>query len=77
MDIIKIKNKDMSYLKEKEKGSSTRLIFVFGSFWAMALCTLFAFKDVEPLTILAVFSGLEGTLIGLKLGQKHQEGKVV
>jgi len=65
----------MSYLqdKDKEKGSSMRLIFVFGSFWTMGLCTLFAFKEVEPLTILAVFSGLIGTLGGLKLGQKQQE----
>lgn len=63
----------MSYLKEKNQNSSMRLIFVFGSFWAMALSTYFAIANVDPLTILAVYTGLQGTLGGLKLGQKQQE----
>ncbi len=57
--------------------SSTRMIFVFGSFWNILLSTYFAFKGVEPTAILAFFAGIEGTLTGLKLGQKYIEKKQI
>ena len=67
----------MSYLKEDtEKGSSTRLIFVIGSFWAMAITTYLAIgRTIDPPVLLAFYAGVQGTLIGLKLGQKQQEVK--
>lgn len=66
----------MSYLKEGENGSSTRLIFVIGSFWAMALTSYLAIgRTIDPAVLLAFYAGIQGTLIGLKLGQKQQEIK--
>ncbi len=55
--------------------SATRLIFVIGSFWNMILCSYLAIKQIAPGTIIAVFSGVEGVLAGLKLGQKAMELK--
>lgn len=55
--------------------SANRLIFVFGSFWNILLSTYFALKGIEPSVILAFFAGIEGTLTGLKLGQKYMEKK--
>lgn len=55
--------------------SSTRLIFVIGSIWAMAMSTYFAIHGTEPAVILAFFAGTEGSLTGLKLGQKIMENK--
>jgi len=63
----------MSFLKEKSEKSSTRLVFVVGSFWAMAITTYLAFESISPAVLLAFYSGIQGTLIGLKLGQKQQE----
>ena len=63
---------------EEEEGvkSSTRLIFIIGSFWAMLLCSYLAWRGVEWPGILALFSGLAGTLGGIKLGQTSMEKKV-
>lgn len=66
----------MTYLNEQNKKSSTRLIFVIGSFWNMAMTTyLGVVLKCEPGLLLAFFSGIEAVLIGLKLGQKGQEVK--
>lgn len=65
------------FLEEKEGvKSSARLIFVSGSYWNMALCTFLAITGAEPTMIIAVFSAIEGVLIGIKLGQKNMENKV-
>lgn len=55
--------------------SSTRLIFVIGSVWNMALCTYLVFNGIEAGALVATFSALEGVFVGLKLGQKPMEGK--
>jgi len=55
--------------------SSTRLIFVIGSVWNMALCTYLVFDGIEAGALVATFSALEGVFVGLKLGQKPMEGK--
>ena len=56
--------------------SSTRLVFVIGSFWAMILCSYLAiFCGLAWTGILALFSGLVGTLGGIKLGQSGIESK--
>lgn len=57
------------------QNSATRLIFVIGSIWAMGMSVYFAFNGTEPATILAFFAGAEGSMAGLKLGQKVMEGK--
>ena len=44
-----------------------------GSFWAMVLCSYLAWKGVEWPGILALFSGLAGTVGGIKLGQTNME----
>ena len=59
---------------EGEK-SVTRVIFFVGSLWVMGICTYLATLKVDPVQILALFSGVEGCLIGLKLGQKAMEPK--
>jgi len=59
---------------EGEK-SSARLIFVIGSFWNMLLCSFLAYTETEPATVIAVFSAIEGVLLGIKLGQKQMEIK--
>jgi len=56
--------------------SSTRLMFVIGLLWAMALTTFGAIVlKWEPGSIIAVYSALSGISVGLKLGQKPMEGK--
>jgi hypothetical protein len=64
----------VGFLQEKPGVSSiNRMIFMAGSFWNMLLCSWFAIKNVDPALVLAVYSGVQGTLIGLKLGQKSME----
>ena len=68
----------MTFFNEEGKNSSTRLIFVIGSFWAMAITTYLAVsQQVAPPVLLAFYSGVQGTLIGLKLGQKQQEANLI
>lgn len=55
--------------------SSTRLIFVIGSIWNMALCSYLVFEGIEAGALVATFSAIEGVFVGLKLGQKPMEGK--
>ena len=55
--------------------SSTRLIFVIGSIWNMTLCSYLAFNGADIPGLIALFSAVEGVLIGLKLGQKPMEEK--
>ncbi len=69
-------DKESGYLKEIDgRFSSTRLIFVIGSAWNMALCSYLVFKGIEAGALVATFSAIEGVLVGLKLGQKPMEGK--
>jgi hypothetical protein len=66
----------VGFLQEKEGvNSSARLIFVFGSFWNMLLCSYLAITKVDPAVVIAVFSAIEGVLLGIKLGQKQMEKK--
>jgi len=66
----------MGYLQETNgSDSSARLIFVIGSIWNMVLCSYLAFTGVDIPLLIALFSAIEGVLIGLKLGQKPMEQK--
>ena len=59
-----------------ENKSSNRLIFIVGSSWVMCLVSFLAYKGgTDWAGLLAVFSGMIGTLGGLKLGQKAMENK--
>jgi len=67
----------IGFLQEEEGVFSVnRLIFMVGSFWTMALVTYFALTGSSTGEVLAVFAGMQGTLIGLKLGQKAMETKL-
>jgi len=67
----------MGYLKEDNgRDSSTRLIFVIGSIWVMAICSyLVIANEISTGALMATFGSLMGVLIGLKLGQKPMEQK--
>jgi hypothetical protein len=53
--------------------SMTRVVFLLGSIWAMALTTFLAITGTEPGILIAVFGSLQGTYVALKLGQKPME----
>lgn len=55
--------------------SSTRLIFIIGSFWNLVISTVLILTGKEPVTVLAFFSGIQGVLAGTKIVQKAQENK--
>lgn len=66
----------IKFLTDESGGfSSTRLIFVVGSIWNMALCTYLVLDGIEAGALVATFSALEGVFVGLKLGQKPMEKK--
>ena len=68
--------KDLGFLNEDNgQRSMTRIIFFIGSIWAMALTTFLAVTGTEPGILIAVFGSLQGTYVGLKLGQKPMEEK--
>ncbi len=68
--------KEAGYLREADgRLSSSRLIFVIGSIWNMALCTYLVFHGIEAGALVATFSALQGVFVGLKLGQKPMESK--
>ena len=68
--------KKIKFFTDENGGfSSTRLIFVLGSVWNMALCTYLVFDGIEAGALVATFSALEGVFVGLKLGQKPMERK--
>lgn len=67
-------DKGIGFLKGSDGGnSSTRLIFVIGSIWNMALCTYLVFDGIQAGALVATFSAIEGVFVGLKLGQKPME----
>jgi len=67
-------NNQKRFLTGNDGGfSSTRLIFVIGSAWNMALCTYLVFTGIEAGALVATFSALQGVFVGLKLGQKPME----
>jgi hypothetical protein len=56
--------------------SSTRVMFVIGLVWSMALTTAGSFiLKWTPGEIIAVFSALSGVFVALKLVQKPMENK--
>jgi hypothetical protein len=66
--------KDLGFLNENNgQRSMTRVVFLVGSVWAMALTTFLAVTGTEPGILIAVFGSLQGTYVGLKLGQKPME----
>jgi hypothetical protein len=66
----------IGFFQEKAgENSATRLIFVIGSIWAMGMSVYFAVHGTDPAVILAFFAGTEGSMAGLKLGQKAMEKK--
>ena len=68
--------KTTGFLSSSDGGrSSTRLVFVVGSGWNMALCSFMAIQGTGEAGLIALFSAIQGVLIGLKLGQKPMEGK--
>ena len=70
----------MKHFKEDSgKDSSNRVIFVIGSLWNMAMSTILVLRvpTIDPLIVMAFFSGMEAVLIGLKLGQKPMEEKTL
>ena len=70
--------KQIGFLRETNGGySSTRLVFIIGSIWNMALCSYLAFNGADIPGLIALFSAIEGVLIGLKLGQKPMENKEI
>jgi len=57
--------------------SANRLIFLIGSFWNMLLTTFVIIHNHADLVIaLAFWSGIQGVLVGQKLGQKAMEGEI-
>lgn len=73
-----MENGKIGFLQEAaNKNSANRLIFVVGSFWNMALTTAlaFAFEGVTIPLLLALFTGIESTLVALKVVQKPNENK--
>lgn len=74
--IIKILAKLAEFLQDNNKQfSAMRLIFLLGMSWAMGFTTAWAFGHpaTSAAEIIALFSGLSGTFIVLKLGQKPME----
>jgi len=65
----------MGFLKEASgEYSATRLIFMIGSLWSMAICTFLSVSaEMTPGELIATFAALEGVFVGLKLGQKPME----
>ena len=60
--------------------SANRLIFIIGSIWNFAIITFLAIKLLPEAKIsvgdlIALFSAIQGILVGLKLGQKAMEPK--
>jgi len=69
-------NTNVGFLREESGGfSSTRLIFVIGSIWNMAICSFLVLDGIESGALVATFSAIEGVFVGLKLGQKPMENK--
>lgn len=67
----------IGFLEESpNQKSATRLIFVYGCFWAMLLCSYLAFTSkASPGEIIALFGSIVGVLSGTKLMQKKMEVK--
>ena len=64
-----------SLSEDSGKKSMTRVVFLIGSIWAMVLTSYLAVTGTEPGILIAVFGSLQGTYVGLKLGQKPMEAK--
>jgi hypothetical protein len=58
--------------------SSTRVIFVVGSFWNMIMTSALAFAStgVKVGELIAFYTAIQAVLVGLKLGQKPMEKKI-
>ena len=65
-----------SLSEDSGKRSMTRVVFLIGSIWAMVLTSYLAVTGTEPGILIAVFGSLQGTYVGLKLGQKPMEEKI-
>jgi hypothetical protein len=66
----------IGFLEEAEgRKSAVRLIFVYGSFWNMALCSYLVLNGAESGAIIATFTAIEASLGFAKLGQKHMENQ--
>jgi hypothetical protein len=64
----------IGFLEEGEgQKSATRLIFVIGSLWNMALSTYLAYKGGHAVDVLSVWGGVQAILTGGKLIQKPME----
>lgn len=53
--------------------SSGRLIYIVSSFWDIFLTTILILRGVEPLIVMAFFSGMQAVISGAKLYQNKQE----
>lgn len=76
MNILMQNKRKVGFLEESEGvGSAIRLIFVYGSFFNMALCAYLALTGTETGGLIATFVAIE-TSLGLgKLGQKQMENQ--
>lgn len=67
---------DMSYLKEGDKLSSMRLMFVIGLIWSMIVSTgMTVWLDWGSGEFVAVFLATSGVFTGSKIAQKAMEKK--
>lgn len=67
----------VGFFEESEgQKSATRLVFIIGTFWAMALCTAVYFvSKPNPMELAGAFGTLIAALGGIKVIQKPFEGK--
>ena len=66
-----------NFFQDRDGSSSaTRLIFIIGSAWNMAICSILLVTLKSDITsVMTFFITVEGTLAALKLVQKQQEKK--
>jgi hypothetical protein len=55
--------------------SSSRLIFIVGSIWNMAMSSYMIIKVIDIPVVIAFFTAVEAVFVALKLGQKPMESK--
>ena len=66
----------IGFLEEKPGcKSATRLVFLTGSFWTMALVSYLAVRGSSAADLVVIFTSIMSVLAGTKLIQKGQENK--
>lgn len=71
-----MENQKIGFMEEApNQKSATRLIFIWGSFWAMMICSYAMYKGMSAGDIVTMFISIMGVLSGTKLMQKNMEVK--